>query len=93
MAITENMKEDEAIGEMLAMSKLHRQLSQQLANLQSQAAQIARQIAESEGAYNVLEKLYPNAPKKIKELPQTQQVIQPLPPEIVKKASEAPKTA
>jgi len=93
MAITENMKEDEAIGEMLAMSKMHKLLSTQLSEMQSQAAQIAHKIAETEGAYNVLEKLYPNAPRKLKELPQTQQTIPPKPHLIAKKAPEAPKTA
>lgn len=89
MAITENMKEDEAIGEMLAMSKLHKLLSAQLSDMKAQAAQIAHKIAETEGAYNVLEKLYPNAPKKIKELPQTQKVVT----KAEQKAPEAPKTA
>lgn len=75
MAITENMKEEEAIGELLAMGRLHKQLTAQLGEMQSQAAQIARKIAETEGAYNVLEKLFPNAPKKIKELPTTQAIV------------------
>jgi len=85
--MAEFTKEDEATADLLNLHREHDQLTAVIQRKQGELAGLIKRISEVEGAYNALEKLYPNAPHKIMQKSNTNLAV------ASKIAADARKTA